>query len=196
MSLQQQLAISLSRLRPFTEAQSAAVLERMNIRALKKNEMLLAPPKTCTFAALVLLGSFRMFQPAEDAEGEKENTLHFFTEREWVGDMESFVVQRPTTKCIQAMEKAEVGLLYIDDLHELIRQDQAFFAMGRMMKEWAIPAGQYTSLVNDNPDERYQALLRSHPDWIIRFPQQYLASYLGMTRETFSRVKRRNLTAC
>lgn len=196
MNIQLQIEESLSRLCPFSGAQSAAVLEKMSIRTLRKNEMLLAPPKVCTFTALVLRGSFRMFQPAEDPEGVKENTLHFFTENSWVGDMESFVVQRPATKCIQAMEKAEIGLLSIHDLHDLIRQDQAFFAMGRMMKEWAMPTNQYTSLVNDSPDVRYQALLKAHPDWIIRFPQMHLASYLGMTRETFSRVKRRTLAPC
>jgi len=192
MSLENHIEDALARLRPFTGLQAAPVMEKLTVRTLKKGEFLLAPPKVCSFAALVLRGSFRMFRNT----GEKDNTLHFFTEGDWVGDMESFTVQKPTVNYIQAMEKAELATLTIHALHELIHRDPSFLALGRIMKEWSVPSAHYTSLINDSPDERYQTLLKAHPDWILRFPQMHLASYLGMSRETFSRVKRRNMVIC
>jgi len=160
----------------------------MIFRSLKKKEYLLSPPKTCNFIALVLQGSFRLFKTTED----HENTLHFFTESDWMADFDSFVVQKPTVNYIQAAERAEIALLSINDIHQLIHQSPVFLVMGKVMKGWSISTLQYTSLINDTPEERYRLLLETHPDWILRFPQMHLASWLGMSRETFSRAKKKN----
>jgi CRP-like cAMP-binding protein len=187
LTFDQQIKASISKIHPFTEDHLQLFMEKISLRSLKKNEYLLSPPKTCSFFALVLQGNFRMFKPAED----KENTLHFFTDNDWVADFESFVAQKPTVNYIQAMGRAEVALLSINDIHQLIHQSPAFLIMGKVMKGWSISTLQYTSLINDTPEERYRLLMATHPDWILRFPQMHLASYLGMSRETFSRVKKK-----
>jgi len=181
---------ALLKVHPFTPEQIKLFLEKLHIQPFRKNEYLLAPPKVCGFTAIVLRGGFRMFQRKE----EKEHTLHFFTENDWVGDLESFVGQQPTVNHIQATEKAEVAIISLQDIHQLIARDKLFLILGRVMKGWSVSTHQYTSLIDDNPDARYRLLLETHPDWILRFPQTYLAAYLGMSRETFSRVKRRRLS--
>ena len=174
----------------FAPEQVQLFLEKVQILSFRKKDYLLAPPGVCRFVAIVLQGSFRMFRRTDD----KEHTLHFFTENRWIGDFESFVVQQPTARHIQAMEKAEVAMIYLEDLHQMIAADNRFLAFFRVMKDWSVTTRHYTSLIDDNPDARYRFLLDTHPDWILRFPQMHLAAYLGMTRETFSRVKRRNLS--
>ena len=186
MSLGDQIKKNISKIHPFTDQELDLFIQKMIFRSLKKKEYLLSPPKTCNFIALVLQGSFRLFKPTE----EKENTLHFFTESDWIADFESFVVQKPTVNHIQATERAEIALLSLNDIHQLIHQNPVFLIMGRIMKGWSISTLQYTSLINDTPEERYRLLLETHPDWILRFPQMHLASYLGMSRETLSRVKK------
>jgi CRP-like cAMP-binding protein len=188
VDIQQPIEEALLGIMPFHDWQVRLFLEKVTVQSFRKNECLLSPPKVCRWAAIVLKGSFRMFRKTE----EKEHTLHFFTEKDWIGDLESFVSQQPSQNYIQAMEKSEVGLITIHALHELMAVDQMFMGLGRMMKGWTITTNQYTSLIDDNPDARYQALLKDHPEWILRFPQMHLAAYLGMSRETFSRVKRRN----
>lgn len=189
MNFEIAIKTALLKVYPFTEQQLQLVIEKIHCQSFKKNDYLLAPPKTCSFAALVLKGSFRMFKVTE----ENENTLHFFTETDWIGDFESFVIQRPTLNYIQAMERAEIALLSIHDLHQLIHQIPVFISLGRLMNGWPVSSGHYASLINDTPEERYRSLLDTHPDWVLRFPQMHLASWLGMTRETFSRVKRKIL---
>jgi len=187
LTFNQQIKASISKIHSFPDQQLDLFIQKMIFRTLKKKEYLLSPPKTCNFFALVLQGSFRLFKPAED----KENTLHFFTDNDWVADFESFVAQKPTVNYIQAMDRAEIALLSINDIHQLIHQSPAFLIMGKVMKGWSISTLQYTSLINDTPEERYKLLMATHPDWILRFPQMHLASYLGMSRETFSRVKKK-----
>jgi CRP/FNR family transcriptional regulator, anaerobic regulatory protein len=191
MNFETTIKTALRKVYPFPEEQQQLVIEKIHLKSFKRNEFLLAPPATCSFAAFVIKGSFRMFKTT----AEKENTLHFFTETDWIGDIESFVVQKPTENYIQATEKSEVALLSIHDIHQLIQQVPVFLSLGRIMKGWSVHTGHYTSLINDTPEDRYRALLGMHPEWILRFPQMHLASYLGMTRETFSRAKRKAVSA-
>jgi CRP-like cAMP-binding protein len=190
LDIQQQIRQSLLKIFPLTDEQIGLFLEKLHIRSFKKNEYLLEPPKVCRFTALVLKGGFRLYRRT----AEKEHTLHFFTETDWVGDLESFVVQAPTVNHIQATEKAEIAIISLHDIHELMARDSMFLSFGRIMKGWSVSSNRYTSLIDDTPDARYRLLLETHPDWILRFSQTHLATYLGMSRETYSRVKRRYLS--
>jgi CRP-like cAMP-binding protein len=183
------LKSALAKLHIHSDEQIQSVAERIIQRSLRRHEILLSPPSVSNFVGLVLQGSLRMYRPASETVGE--NTIHFFTEGDWIADFDSFVVQQPTQHYIQAMERSELAILSIHDLHALIRQNELYMALGRIMKDWNVTANRYTSLINDSPDKRYQTLIETHPDWILRFPQMHLASYLGMTRETFSRVRKR-----
>lgn len=188
--MQTQVRQSLIQIGGFREEQLRLVEERLHVQTCRKNDYWLAPPRICGAMAFVVSGSFRLFRRTE----ERDHTLHFFTEGGWLCDFESFVGQQPTVNHIQAMERAEVAAITLWDIHALIAVDNAFLLLGKLMKGWAMTTNHYTSIVDDNPDERYRTLLRTHPDWILRFPQGHLASYLGMSRETFSRVRRRNLS--
>lgn len=187
MDITQQIQPSLLKIYPFSGDQLQLFVEKLHIQTLKKNEYLLEPPKVWRCIAIVLQGGFRMFRRKE----EKEHTLHFFTEMDWIGDWESFFVQAPTVNHIQATEKAEVAMVSLHDFHQLIARDNSFLSLGRILNQGAITTNRYTSLIDDTPDDRYRLLLETHPHWILRFPQIHLAAYLGMSRETYSRVKGR-----
>lgn len=189
--MQTEVRQSLVRIGGFGEEQLRLVEERLQVQSCRKNDYWLEPPRICRGMAFIVSGSFRLF----NRTAEKEHTLHFFTEGHWLCDFESFIGQQPSVNHIQAMERAEVASLTLWDIHELIALDNAFLLLGKLMKGWAMTTNHYTSMVDDNPDARYRTLLQTHPDWILRFPQRHLATYLGMSRETFSRVRRRNLSA-
>ena len=172
---------------PFTDEQVDAFLAKLQFKQLDKKEHLLRPAHKCNFMAFIQKGSIRFYSLTE----YEEPTLHFFTENTWVADYESFISQQPTKNYLQAIEKTELQIITLDDIHILMEQYPVFRNLAKLMDQWAIPSSHHISISNSSPDDRYKKLLQEHPEWINRFAQMYIASYLGMTKETFSRVKSR-----
>jgi CRP/FNR family transcriptional regulator, anaerobic regulatory protein len=178
---------SLEAIHSFTEEQLNIFISKLKPKKIDKKEHLLKPSQKCDFMAFINKGSLR-FYSVTDTE---EPTLHFFTENSWVADYESFISQQGTKNFLQALEETEVQIISLDDIHLLMEQFPVFRNLASLMNKWVITSTHHISISNSSPDERYQKLLQEHPDWINRFPQMYIASYLGMTKETFSRVKSR-----
>jgi len=177
---------ALSRVRTFSPTEVEMVAKAAESRPVKKHELILAEGLVCNFVIIVISGSLRLFHATE----EKELTLNFFSEHDFAADHESFTGQKPSVNSIAALEDSIIATISIYKLHELIAKNQAFFAIGRVMENWI----KATALINlETPQQRFEKLMELRPEWILRFPQKYLASYLGMAPETFSRMKRKSL---
>jgi CRP/FNR family transcriptional regulator, anaerobic regulatory protein len=118
-------------------------------------------------------------------------TSHFFTEGCWAADLESLLMQNPSKNYIAAVENSEIALIDFSDIHALMDVDPCFRMLNALIANMTISTAHIVTINTKSPDERYRELLLKHPDWINRFPQMQIASYLGMTRETLSRVRAR-----
>ncbi|WP_295795059.1 Crp/Fnr family transcriptional regulator [Mucilaginibacter sp.] len=181
------IAEALRRIHPFSAGHRDLIINSTKIKELKKNETLLVTGQVCDFIAIVATGSLRLYHLTD----EKDLTLNFFTEMDFAADNESFIGQKPSTNVIEALEDSLVAILNIDQLHNLIQRDPSFFALGRAMESWT-KSTAFTSHIN-TPQLRYEKLMELKPEWVLRFSQIHLASYLGMAPETFSRMKRKSL---
>ena len=120
-----------------------------------------------------------------------EYSITFFTENRWVTDIESLLSQQPSKNYIEAFEPSTVALITLKDIHELMDDHPNFRMLNALLAHLNIPTSHLASIQTKSPDVRYATLLAEHPDWLNRFPQMHIASYLGMTPETLSRVRAR-----
>lgn len=178
---------SLLNIHSFTDEQISVLKNNLTIKLLNKGDYLLRPDQKCSFIAFVNTGSLRYYTWTDN----DEQTLHFFSEHNWLTDYEYLISQQPSVNHIQAIEKTELSLLTLTDLHQLLELHPEFRNILKLLDKAIITSKHLSIITNSTPDERYKNLLATNPEWINRFPQQHIASYLGMTKETFSRVKSR-----
>jgi len=178
---------SLCKLYPFPEEQLALFTKRMSLAHLQKKKPLLEPGRVCSHLTFLARGSLRHYTLG----GNAELTINFFTEGQWVTDIDSFLAQEPSKNYIKALEDSEVASISLQDIHEMMDNYPSFRMLNGLIANMVIPVTHLASISRESPDVRYRELLSKHPDWITRFPQMHIASYLGMTSETLSRVRAR-----
>jgi CRP/FNR family transcriptional regulator, anaerobic regulatory protein len=178
---------TLLKLHPFSENQVQQVIDCLVWKTLRKKDLLLKPGQTPGGISFVIQGSLRFFSSGEDGD----LTINFFTENQWLSDLESLIAQQPSKNYIEALEKTKLATISMAAIHHLIKSDPAFIMLNALVAHLVIPASHLATLQTKSPDERYKELLEKHPEWVNRFPQKQIASYLGITPETLSRVRAR-----
>ncbi len=178
---------ALSQIYPFPAAQLARFTDKLSFRSLPKKALFLAPGQVADGIAFVNKGSLRLFTPTDQGE----MTLHFFTENQWVADLESLLQQQPAANALEATEDTDIASITLHDIHALMDEHPNFRMLNALLANLTRATSAWVSFKTQNPYERYQELLNTHPHWLNRFPQKQIASYLGMTPETLSRVRAR-----
>jgi len=182
----EQVLQSIRKLGSFSEQEFDIFSKKLKVKNVEKDSFLLKQGKVCQSFCFINNGSLRQFFLTDD---NSELTLNLFTENDWAFDYQSFTSQNPSTNYIQAFEDAEVFELDIHSFHELILQSQSFFKIGKLLEAGLLNDHLYNSI--SSPEEKYVSLLEKKPHWIQKFPLKYIASYLRMTPETLSRVRRK-----
>lgn len=165
-------------------------LTHWDSKVLKKKAYLLSPGEICRETAYVSRGCFRRYQIIESA---KESILNFATEDWWVGDLESFFLEKPTRYYVQALEDSEVLTLSRPNYLRVIE----IFPKYKVFHEEKIQRTLFTTLNRataakvESPEEKYLQLAKEQPDLFQRIPLHYIAAYLGIEPESLSRLRKR-----
>ncbi|MGB3588162.1 MAG: Crp/Fnr family transcriptional regulator [Tunicatimonas sp.] len=156
---------------------------------IPKNSFLLQPIEICRATYYINQGLIRLYY-VKDGE---DKIRQFFFERSFFTDITSFLTQQPTKLYLQAIEDTELTTIPRDKLNQLYSSSPKFERMGRMIAEYTALgiANRMDSLFLYSPEERYLNLIRNRPRVSQRIPQYMVASYLGVTPEGLSRIKRR-----
>ncbi len=125
-------------------------------------------------------------------EGE-EKTLFFFKEGMIAGSIESYLTQTPSELILEALEDTELLAISGEGLQELYDLSIKFSKAGLLLTQHRLATLMkfFTSFVFDSPEARYQEFQKNHPDLIQRVPQHIIASFLGITPVSLSRIRKR-----
>jgi CRP-like cAMP-binding protein len=174
----------------FDEQEIQLALGKFIPKTLKKKTILLKEGETAKEVYYLLQGMMRLYYEKDGVD----ISAYFFTENMFAGAYDSFSFQRPSSHYIEALEECEVLAISYPDLqqlylevpkmNELVRKilEERFFALHQL----------FTSQILDSPEERYLNLLNDNPELLERVPQHHIATFLGVTPVSLSRIRNRS----
>lgn len=173
----------------FTDAQIELILAKTELRELKKRERFLEIGEICRYEAYILQGCMRAAYVDEQAH---EHVVQFGFEDWWMADMMSFLTGQPSTFFIEALENCRLLLIDRKDAEALYDAVPPFERAFRLLVQNAFISLQQRVLerMSQSAEERYLHLIRKYPQMELRIAQHHIASYLGITPEALSRIRK------
>lgn len=159
-------------------------------KKIRKKQYLLQEGDVCKFIAFVEKGSLRSY--TIDEKGV-EHIIQFALEGWTIADLYSFLTSEPSTYNIDALEDSELVLITQSAHEQMLKEIPKYESYMRIQVTGAYIAMQkrLTSIISLPLEERYKNLTSVYPDIVQRVPQHMIASYMGLTPETLSRVRRK-----
>lgn len=161
-------------------------------KKISKKQYLLREGEICKCLAFIVKGAMRKYYVDEKGI---EHTINLFVENWWAGDRESFVMLTPSNYHVDAWEDCELLLISRESTLKLRQECSAFNELTLKLDEQSTIATQkrITSSISMTAEKRYEDFVTNYPHFIQRFPQHIIASYLGITKDTLSRVRKKAL---
>jgi CRP-like cAMP-binding protein len=158
-------------------------------KKLRKRQYLLQEGDICKWLAFISKGCLRHF--AVDGSGA-EHIERFGIEGWWMVDLGSFQSHQPSTDNIDALEDSELFLIGNDSLIKLSRMVPTWNQYYTIVLEEEFKAAQarISDFMSASPKERYLHFVETYPDLFRRIPLHHIASYLGITPQSLSRIRK------
>lgn len=161
-------------------------------RSLRRREFLLQQGQVCRYKIFITKGLLRAYSAGGDGS---EHIVQFSPENSWITDPESLDKGSPSNSNIDALEPSEMVLWTKKDLHYLAANipglkayfDKLISRSSYMFRQRLLSAISLTA------EEKYEEFIKKFPHLLERVPLHMVASYLGVTRETLSRIRRTQL---
>lgn len=173
----------------FTDAELSQLEAGATVKKLKRRAFLLRQGDICQDMAFVVSGCLRLYRTDEQAQ---EHILRFALENWWIADAESLRTGLPAQGAIDALEDTHV-LLWSKATFERLKQViPAFHALESHLAGNYLDAqvNRLYTAISQTAEARYQAFVQAYPAFYQRIPLHMIASYLGVSRETLSRIRK------
>ena len=174
---------------PLTNEDEALVAVAFKPKKLRKKQYFLQQGEVCKNVAFIVKGALRQY--SIDDKG-MEHIVHLYIENYWAGDRESSIMLTASNYNIDAWEDTEMLTISRAEMFDLMDKIPALVQMMRLIDERNAIANQrrLNSTISNTAEKRYEEFADNHPQFIQRFPQHLIASYLGITKETLSRIRK------
>lgn len=160
-------------------------------RKINKGDFFNMQRMVCNDLGLVVKGIFRIYY--HDPNTEEDKNLFFFSENQFVVSFRSFISQTPCWYFIEAMEHSEIVFISYRDLNALYEANPNWGKFGRLLAElfFAYAQSRTEEFMFFSHEQRYLKLLEEHPNIVDRIPAYHIASFLGITNPSLSRIRKR-----
>lgn len=174
----------------FSTKEKTLIKEKLTLRDVPKNHILVDLEQISREIFFINKGCLRFYYLTDEGN---EVTGFIFQENMFAGSLESFFTQQPSTQVLETLEASELLVLTYDGLHELYETVPKMNILVRKLLEQRMAFAQrvVASLIIHKPEDRYIAYRELHPNLENRIPQHVLASYMGITPVSLSRIRRR-----
>lgn len=169
------------------EKQFCAIVRTTKV---KRRQFIVQPNFVCTHQTYVVNGAFRSYFISKEGV---EHTIQFAIEDWFISDFNSYIHQIPASLYVEALEDSVVQEIAYEDVEQLCKSNPKFERFFRLVAQKSFTFSQRRILSNlgKSAEERYVEFQSLYPSIVQRIPQYALASYLGMSAEFLSKIRKR-----
>jgi CRP-like cAMP-binding protein len=179
--LQQKVSIS--------DEQFDLIADRLKVKTFEKNEMMLMKGETSVHGYFVMSGLLRSY--SIDSKG-KTHIIQFAPEQWWLSERNGWLYNEASDFFIDAIEQTTAVIVPKDFIHDAARHVPCMYDLNNTILNNSIRVMQkrINMLLSATAEERYLNFIKLYPNLTLRVPQWMIASYLGITPESLSRVRK------
>jgi CRP-like cAMP-binding protein len=161
----------------------------IQVKKLDKKDLLLEEGQTCKFIAFINSGVIREYS----FQNGRETTVDFVTEGQFITDYQSFIQENPSMQYLEALTDVELLLLKKDGINDLFDKYKVWERFGRLIIERVFCGveAKRKKIISTSHEEQYHDFASSYPLIVQQVPQYYIASYLGISPEHLSRIRKK-----
>ncbi|SEW42911.1 cAMP-binding domain of CRP or a regulatory subunit of cAMP-dependent protein kinases [Chitinophaga sp. YR573] len=172
---------------PLNDEEFEYIKTFFSLKKVRKKQYLIHEGDEVKYEYLVIKGIYKVFYIDNDG---KEHILQFAQENWWMSDYIGYFKQKPASMFVECLENGEVLCLTLygreklsADLHKM----EHFFRL-KLTNGFVALQQRIALLLSSTPQERYEEFSQWYPDLLQRIPKKYIAEFLGVSRETLSRL--------
>jgi len=186
---------TLSFIMPLPTPMQNRVKEESLIETFERKKILLSPGETARRIYFIRSGFLRSYFIDEDG---KECTNWFCGKGDLMTSASSFFTQQPAREYIEVLQDCKLQSLTWLELNAYYADFKEGNLLGRIIIQKYYVLGEERTILlrTQKPESKYDLLLKNHPQIELQTTQQNIASYLGISRETLSRIRRKKLELC
>lgn len=179
----------LSKWATITESDNVIIEKAFEEVSVKKKKDLLEPREVCNHIYFIVKGCLRSYYV--DDRGN-EHIYQIRMDNNWISDLESFFTHKASKYYIEALEDSQLLRISTENLEQLYKDVPALERYFRILfqKAYINSLKRLNSTMWESAVDRYNDLLKEHPTLFQRVPLIYIASYLGITPESLSRIRK------
>lgn len=183
----EQLRTHIEKIVPLSDEEFASISSCFTHRKYKKHQFLIQQGDVVTYNYFVLKGLLKLVYTDE---GGKEHIVGFAMEDWWETDFPAYYQSKKATMSLECVEDTEVLCLSLEDYRKIVstHPKMEHFFLEKAYMGFIAAQQRIISTMTTGIKERYEQLLEKHPSLIQRVPKSLLAAYLGVSRETLSRL--------